>query len=135
MTTQTLEKPAKTAMNGVDVPTFLATLGVSAQHALAMNFVCAPRKAKEAVGGLALLRHEDGRTMTCNVEYNQLEPLLQATGHAAGDVNEEDGWSRFPGNINEFILDLGAYLATLEVSGGSIDEFINPKYTDASPSP
>ena len=28
MTTQTLEKPAKTAMNGVDVPTFLATLGV-----------------------------------------------------------------------------------------------------------
>ncbi|SDI19577.1 OsmC family protein [Alloyangia pacifica] len=28
MTTQTLEKPAKIAMNGVDVPTFLATLGV-----------------------------------------------------------------------------------------------------------
>ncbi|WP_108263062.1 OsmC family protein [Mangrovicoccus ximenensis] len=28
MTAQTLEKPAKTAMNGVDVPAFLATLGV-----------------------------------------------------------------------------------------------------------
>lgn len=28
MTTQTLEKPAKTAMNGVDVPTLVATLGV-----------------------------------------------------------------------------------------------------------
>ncbi|WP_112322039.1 OsmC family protein [Oceanibium sediminis] len=27
MTTETLEKPAKIAMNGVDVPTFLATLG------------------------------------------------------------------------------------------------------------
>lgn len=28
MTTQTIDKPAKTAMNGVDVPTLVATLGV-----------------------------------------------------------------------------------------------------------
>ncbi len=28
MTTQTLEKPAKVAMNGVDVPSFVATLGI-----------------------------------------------------------------------------------------------------------
>lgn len=32
MTTQTLEKPAKVAMNGVDVPTLVATLGVVRQQ-------------------------------------------------------------------------------------------------------
>ncbi|MFZ5718026.1 MAG: OsmC family protein [Pseudomonadota bacterium] len=32
MTTATLEKPAKTAMNGVDVPTLVATLGVVNQQ-------------------------------------------------------------------------------------------------------
>lgn len=36
MTTQTIEKPAKVAMNGVDVPTFVATLGaVDGQRDLA----------------------------------------------------------------------------------------------------
>ncbi|WP_347311664.1 OsmC family protein [Defluviimonas sp. SAOS-178_SWC] len=32
MTTATLEKPAKVAINGVDVPTFIATLGVVGQQ-------------------------------------------------------------------------------------------------------
>lgn len=32
MTTETLEKPAKVAINGVDVPTFVATLGVVEQQ-------------------------------------------------------------------------------------------------------
>ena len=66
------------------------------------------------------------------MEYNQLEPLLLATGHPAGDVNEPDGWSRFPGNINEFILNLEDYLTVLGDTSGKVDEFINPKYTDAT---
>jgi hypothetical protein len=49
------------------------------------------------VGGLALLAHGDGRRVVCNVEYNQLEPLLLATGHAAGDVNEARGGERARG--------------------------------------
>ena len=36
-----------------------------------------------------------------NVEYNQLDPLLRATGHPDGDVNSENGYSPFPGNINQ----------------------------------
>lgn len=36
-----------------------------------------------------------------NVEYNQLDPLLRATGHPDGDVNCETGYSPFPGNINQ----------------------------------
>jgi UDP-sugar pyrophosphorylase len=39
--------------------------------------------------------------MVINVEYNQLDPLLRATGHDGGDVNDETGYSPFPGNINQ----------------------------------
>lgn len=36
-----------------------------------------------------------------NVEYNQLDPLLRASGFPDGDVNSETGYSPFPGNINQ----------------------------------
>lgn len=42
-----------------------------------------------------------GSEIVTNVEYNQLDPLLRATGHADGDVNSETGFSPFPGNINQ----------------------------------
>lgn len=42
--------------------------------------------------------------MVINVEYNQLDPLLRATGHPDGDVNNETGYSPFPGNINQVIF-------------------------------
>ena len=58
--------------------------------------------------------------------------VLLASGFADGDVNEADGYSRFPGNINQIIINLGQWLEAVTVSGGAIDEFINPKYTDAS---
>lgn len=39
-----------------------------------------------------------------NVEYNQLDPLLRATGYPDGDANSETGYSPFPGNINQVIF-------------------------------
>ena len=113
---------------------FLATLGVSATHEIAVNLVSCPRKAKEAVGAVCKLSHDDGvRTMVCNVEYNQLEPMLLAAGFSEGDVNEADtGFSKFPGNINQFIIDLTKWLSAVKKSNGAIDEFINPKYTDST---
>ena len=42
--------------------------------------------------------------MVINVEYNQLDPLLRATGFPDGDVNCETGYSPFPGNINQVWL-------------------------------
>lgn len=45
-----------------------------------------------------------GRSMVINVEYNQLDPLLRATGFPDGDVNCETGYSPFPGNINQVIF-------------------------------
>lgn len=78
-----------------DQPVYIA--GVSSKHDFDVNSLAVPRKAKEAIGGIARLRHEDGRCMTINVEYNQLDPLLRATGDGQGDVNNEDGWSPYPG--------------------------------------
>lgn len=47
--------------------------------------------------------------MQLNVEYNQLDPLLQeATGE--GDVNDTNtGFSPYPGNINQLVFALGPY--------------------------
>lgn len=39
--------------------------------------------------------------MVINVEYNQLDPLLRASGYDDGDVNDDTGFSPFPGNINQ----------------------------------
>lgn len=71
--------------------------GVSSKFEYDVNSLAVPRKAKEAIGGIACLRHQDGRCMTINVEYNQLDPLLRATGDGQGDVNNEEGWSPYPG--------------------------------------
>lgn len=95
--------------------------------------------------------------MVINVEYNQLDPLLRATGFPDGDVNCETGFSPFPGNINQvsflvfysispdlslilvswrfvyvfqlmqLILELGSYKEELQKTEGAIKEFVNPK--------
>ena len=63
-----------------------------------MNSLAVPRKAQEAIGGITCLTHRDGRKMTINVEYNQLDPLLRSTTHPDGDTNDESGYSPFPGS-------------------------------------
>lgn len=49
--------------------------------------------------------------MVINVEYNQLDPLLRASGYPDGDVNSETGYSPFPGNINQVCGSLYAELS------------------------
>ncbi|GAB4844122.1 hypothetical protein Ancab_037429 [Ancistrocladus abbreviatus] len=118
--------------NGLLFKAIPAALGVSATKQYHVNSLAVPRKAKEAIGGIAKLTHADGRTMVINVEYNQLDPLLRATINPEGDVNCETGYSPFPGNINQLILELEPYIAELNKTGGAIKEFVNPKYKDTS---
>eukprot|EP00613_Pedinella_sp_CCMP2098_P036895 CAMPEP_0171808738 /NCGR_PEP_ID=MMETSP0991-20121206/76562_1 /TAXON_ID=483369 /ORGANISM="non described non described, Strain CCMP2098" /LENGTH=650 /DNA_ID=CAMNT_0012421713 /DNA_START=28 /DNA_END=1980 /DNA_ORIENTATION=- len=113
----------------------LPMLGVSVDRKYDMNSLCVPRRAGEAAGAITKLTHSDGATITINVEYNQLDPLLRATpGFEGGDVDDpETGFSPFPGNVNNLLV----YLPTYEkaVSGpdeGVVEEFVNPKYADAS---
>ncbi|KAL9245129.1 hypothetical protein vseg_018815 [Gypsophila vaccaria] len=120
--------------NGLLFKAIPASLGVSATKHYQVNSLAVPRKAKEAIGGIAKLTHSDGRTMVINVEYNQLDPLLRATINPDGDVNCETGFSPFPGNINQLILELESYIEELKKTGGGIKEFVNPKYKDATKS-
>lgn len=106
-----------------------ATLGVSIERELEVNSIVVPRRAGEAVGGLVRLERGD-TALTVNVEYNQLDPLLRATTQPDGDVPDETGSSPFPGNTNVLVMALEPYTRTLEKTGGSVPEFVNPKYVD-----
>uniref|UniRef100_A0A6U6C210 UTP-monosaccharide-1-phosphate uridylyltransferase n=1 Tax=Guillardia theta TaxID=55529 RepID=A0A6U6C210_GUITH len=120
--------------NGIIFRSLPAVLGVSVSNKFAVNSVCVPRTPGEAVGGICRLEHKDGRAFTVNVEYNQLDPLLRSTEQFSnGDVADaKTGFSPFPGNINVLVIDMDSYHSTLSSSGGRVNEFVNPKYADAS---
>jgi len=108
----------------------VAALGVSIQRKFEVNSVAVPRKAKDAVGAITKLDKADGSSMTINVEYNQLEPMLKASGYPDGDVNDDSGYSPYPGNINQLVFSIPEYAKVLERTGGLVPEFVNPKYAD-----
>lgn len=118
--------------NGLVFRALPAAIGVSEANDYDVNSLAVPRKAKEAIGAITRLTYPDGRHITINVEYNQLDPLLRATINPQGDVNDDSGFSPFPGNINQLVLKLSTYCAELHRHGGVIAEFVNPKYADAS---
>lgn len=85
------------------------------------------------MGGIARLERADGSSVTLNVEYNQLDPMLRSSAaFPDGDVADASGLSPFPGNMNTLVLALPCYVDTLERTSGIIAEFVNPKYADAS---
>ena len=111
----------------------LAALGVSETRGFDVNSLAVPRRAKEAIGAITRLERPDATSITINVEYNQLDPLLRETVNPEGDVNDpETGFSPFPGNINQLVIRIDTYVKELERHGGMIAEFVNPKYVDPS---
>jgi UDP-sugar pyrophosphorylase len=120
--------------NGLVFRGLPAALGVSATHHYDINSLAVPRRAGEAIGAITTLTSPStGTSITINVEYNQLDPLLRATINPDGDVNDpETGYSPLPGNINQLVVSIPAYVKELERSRGVISEFVNPKYADAS---
>jgi UDP-sugar pyrophosphorylase len=108
-----------------------AALGVSVEKDFDFNSIAVNRIPGEACGGLTKLVG-NGKELTINVEYNQLDPLLRATVSPAGDVPNEQGFSMFPGNINILVIKAASYVKILERTQGIIAEFVNPKYADAT---
>jgi len=111
----------------------IAAVGVSVEKEFAMNSVCVPRMPNEAIGAICKLTGEGKPDLTINVEYNQLDAVLKATGgdFAGGDKAwQETGKSPFPGSINELVFDLKVYEDMLTKTGGTVPEFVNPKYAD-----
>jgi UDP-sugar pyrophosphorylase len=116
--------------NGLGFHTLAASLGVSIKLDLVMNSIAIPRKAKQAVGAICLLKKGD-EERTINVEYNQLDPLLRDTVCKDGDINDETtGYSAYPGNINQLIFKNKEYCEALSETCGVMAEFVNPKYAD-----
>ena len=72
------------------------------------------------------------KSLVINVEYNQLDPLLSSQGDCKGDVPDPStGYSPFPGNANNIVIEMGAYAKTLAGEDkGVVIEFVNPKYKD-----
>ena len=66
------------------------------------------------------------------MEYNQLDPLLSTQGDRLGDVADPNtGYSPYPGNANNLVLELNSYYKTLQGEDqGVVVEFVNPKYKD-----
>lgn len=127
--------------NGLAFHTLPLMLGVSRKYDLIMNSLAVPRKAKQAIGGIAKLTMNDPkkgmkeRSITLNVEYNQLDPLLRAVPdlYPKGDVNDpETGFSPFPGNINQLLFKCKDYSNILQRTKGTMRSFVNPKYADES---
>lgn len=111
-----------------------AVLGVSKRNDFVMNSVAVPRIPDEAVGGICQLENEaEGSSLTINVEYNQLDPLLKETP-AGGDKPDSSGFSPYPGNINILVFGLAGMKTNLQKTGGIVPEFVNPKWADAEKS-
>ena len=64
--------------------------------------------------------------------YNQIDALLKATVEPRGDVAGADGYSPYPGSINQLLFAMKPYAANLARTGGAMPEFVNPKYTDGT---
>lgn len=64
------------------------------------------------------------------MEYNQLDPLLKSQG--TGDIPDPaTGFSPYPGNANNLVIELDSYIKTLQGEDqGVVTEFVNPKYKD-----
>ena len=91
-----------------------AALGVSERLGFAMNSLTVPRSPGEAAGAICkLVPTAPGlRPLVINVEYNQLDALLQ-TSASGGDVADATGYSPYPGNVNTLVMKLGPYAQVL----------------------
>ncbi len=110
---------------------FPSALGVSKKNGFVVNSITIPRKPGDNLGGICKLTdNSNKKSITLNVEYNQLDSLLKAEWNPKGDIPNEKGLSYFPGNINVLIFEIDSYFSTLNKTKGLMPEFVNPKYAD-----
>lgn len=79
--------------NGLSMHGYAPLLGVSERFSYDFCSMAIVRRPGEKVGGICRLEKADGASLTCNVEYNQLEDVLRAST-GAGDVANAEGNSK-----------------------------------------
>ena len=109
-----------------------ASIGASVKFNYDINSVVVPRRPKDAIGAIFRINRKDGTSVTQNVEYNLVDPLLKDKYNGKGDIPNESGFCDFPGNLNVLVFKLEPYLKILEETQGLVPEFVNPKYKDES---
>jgi len=116
--------------NGQVLNAILSGLKITDEKGLGLNFITVPRDAGEAAGAITRL---EPKGIVCNVEYNQLDPLLKESKKGMGDVADPvTGKSPYPANLNVYFIENGIYKKVLDMTKGIMPEFANPKFTDAS---
>ena len=119
--------------NGQVLNAILSGLAVSDENRLDLSFVTVQRDAGEAAGAIIKLSNpRNKKDIVCNVEYNQLSPLLQEAKGTDDVADPATGKSPYPANLNVYFIENGAYKETLEKTEGIMPEFANPKFTDSS---
>jgi len=116
--------------NGQVFNGILVGLADTARNNLDLNFLTVPREAGEKAGAITKLVGPHGNAIICNVEYNQLDPLLKhITGQ--GDVADpKTGKSPYPANLNVYFVKNTTYREALGRTKGIMPEFVNPKFTN-----
>lgn len=95
-----------------------ALLGVTVDNNFQFNSVAVSRKPGQAVGAIvSLINKTTKNNLTINVEYNQVKGLFAQKG---GEEVDEQGYSKYPGNINSFVISLERYHETLTKTKGVI---------------
>lgn len=107
-------------------------VGVSFEKKLVVNTMSIPRKPGDAMGAICCLTDSNSKSITLNVEYNQLDSLLKEKYNKDGDIANSTGNSHFPGNTNVLLFEINSYFSTLQSTKGLMPEFVNPKYADSS---
>jgi UDP-sugar pyrophosphorylase len=108
-----------------------SAIGVSKKNGYVINSITIPRKPGDNLGGICKLNDTtNNKSITLNVEYNQLDSLLRDKWNSKGDIPNEKGLSFFPGNTNVLVFGLDSYFNTLSKTKGLMPEFVNPKYAD-----
>ncbi len=118
--------------NGQVVNGILPGLAVSEEKDFDLNFLTVSRDAGEAAGSIVDMKQGD-QTITMNVEYNELDPLLKSIGKPGDVADPVTGKSPYRANLNVFIVKNSTYEQKLNETGGVFGEFINPKYDPSDP--
>ena len=80
--------------NGLSMHGYAPLLGVSERFGYDFCSMAIVRRPGEKVGGICRMEKASGESLTCNVEYNQLEDVLRATT-GVGDVANAEGNSKW----------------------------------------
>ncbi|MCA9405077.1 MAG: hypothetical protein KC684_00940 [Candidatus Omnitrophica bacterium] len=113
--------------NGEVVNAILPGLGQTIIRGHKVNFLTVKRRPGDKVGAIGQLEYEDGTTRTGNIEYNLLDDVEKSVNQTTGDEADANGYSKYPGNLNVYILEQDSYVDVLEKTGGVVGEIVNPK--------